>query len=58
MLIFSESITSLMQWLGDQQPDLEVVHLFRQYLSGRGTRTMASLLGQPSQFRLAVESLD
>ena len=47
-LIFSESITSLMQWLGDQQTDLEVVHLFRQYLSSRGTHTMASLLGQPS----------
>jgi hypothetical protein len=45
---FSESTTALMQWLGDQQTDPEVVHLFRRYLSGRGTRTMASLLGQPS----------
>ncbi len=44
-----------MQWLGDQQMDLEVVHLFRLYLSGRGTRIMASLLGQPSQYCLAVE---
>jgi hypothetical protein len=47
-LSFSESTTSLMQWLGDQQMDPEVVHLFRRYLSGRGTCTMASLLGQPS----------
>ena len=52
---FSESTTSLMQWLGDQQTDPEVVHLFRRYLSGRGTRTMASLLGQPSQYCLAAE---
>ena len=28
-LIFSESITSLTQWLGDQHTDPEVVHLFR-----------------------------
>ena len=48
MLIFSEPTTSLMQWLGDQQADMEVVHLFRQYLSGLGTHIMASLLGQPS----------
>ncbi len=48
MQSFSESTTSLMQWLGDQQMDPEVVHLFRRYLSSRGTRTMASLLGQPS----------
>ena len=54
-LIFLESITSLMQWLGNQQTDPEVVHLFRRYLSGRGTRTMASLVGQPSQFCLAAE---
>ena len=49
-LIFSKSITSLMQWLGDQQTDPEVVHLFWRYLSGCGcgTGTMASLLGQPS----------
>ncbi len=45
---FSKSTTSLMQWLGNQQTDPEVVHLFRRYLSGRGTRIMASLLGQPS----------
>jgi hypothetical protein len=57
-LSFSESITSLMQWLGDQQMDLEVVHLFRHYLSGRGTPTMASLLVQPSSYRLTVEYYD
>ena len=47
-----------MQWLGDQQMDPEVVHLFRRYLSGPGTRTMASLLGQPSQYCLAAEYHD
>jgi hypothetical protein len=57
-LIFLESITSLIQWLRDQQTDPEVVHLFRHYLSGRGTRTMASLLGQPSQYCLAAEYHD
>jgi hypothetical protein len=47
-----------MQWLGDQQTDPEEVHLFRRYLSGCGTRTMTSLLGQPSQYRLAAEYHD
>jgi hypothetical protein len=55
---FSESTTALMQCLGDQHTDPEVVHLFWRYLSGRGTRTMASLLGQPSRCCLAAEYHD
>jgi hypothetical protein len=56
--IFTEFVTSLVQWLSAQHTHLEVVYLFRSYLLARGTHTMASLLRPESRLRLVAEYHD
>ena len=52
--VFTNSVDQLVQWLGDQQMDSKIIHLFKRYLLARGTRTLPSLLQPGSQ--LGVEA--
>ena len=47
--IYTDLLNQLVQWLGDQQTDSKVIHLFKRYLLAQGSRTRMLLLQPGSQ---------
>jgi len=56
--MFSQSVTEIVSWLESKRTDPTLVSLFQQYLLGRGTVRMQSLVGRDSRFHQAARFHD